>query len=71
LIVIDEWDMPSKNLERFTFIINAEKLNVLHVPAGYVTSIQSLEEDSKLLVMANYLLGELEDEYRYAVDYFE
>jgi dTDP-4-dehydrorhamnose 3,5-epimerase-like enzyme len=70
LIEIDHWDNPSKNSERFTFIINSEKLDVLHVPPGYASSIQSLERDSKLLVMADYLLGEVKDEYRYEADYF-
>ncbi len=71
MIAVDNWDAPSKKMERLTFFINAGKLDVLHVPAGYVTSIQSLDENSKLLVMADYLLGELEDDYRYPVDYFE
>jgi len=50
--------------------VNADTLEVLHVPQGYVNSIQSLEEGSKLLVMADYLLGEINDEYRYEKDYF-
>lgn len=70
LIAIDNWDRPSKKLERLEFVLDSKKLDVLHIPAGYVSSIQSREEDSKLLVMADYLLGELEDEYRYASDYF-
>lgn len=70
LIKIDHWDQPSKSLEKLTFTVNAEKLDVLHVPRGYVSGIQSLEEGSKLLVMADYLLGEVKDEYRYDVDYF-
>lgn len=69
LIEIDHWDQLSKNLEKLTFIVNSEKLDVLHVPKGYVSSIQSLEEGSKLLVMADYLLGEIKDEYRYEKDY--
>jgi dTDP-4-dehydrorhamnose 3,5-epimerase-like enzyme len=71
LIAIDDWNNPSKELERSTFIIYAEKLDVLHVPSGYVSSIQSLEERAKLLVMADYLLGEVQDEYRYDIDYFK
>jgi dTDP-4-dehydrorhamnose 3,5-epimerase-like enzyme len=70
LIAIDCWDHPSKDLERFTFIVNAEKLDVLHVPSGYLSSIQSLEEGSKLLALSDYLLGEIKDEYRYEADYF-
>lgn len=71
LIKIDNWEQPSKYCKHFTFIINVEKLDVLHVPNGYVSSIQSLEEGSKLLVMADYLLGVAKDEYRYEVDFFE
>lgn len=71
LIAIDNWDRPSKKMERFEFVLDSEKLDVLHIPSAYVSSIQSLKEGSKLLVMANYLLGELEDEYRFASDYFE
>jgi dTDP-4-dehydrorhamnose 3,5-epimerase-like enzyme len=70
LIEIDNWDSPSKDLDRFSFIVSAEKLDVLHVPSGYVSSIQSLEQGSKLLVLSDYLLGEVKDEYRFDVDYF-
>lgn len=71
LIKIDNWEKPSVDLEIFTYVIDSEKLNVVHVPKGYVSSIQSLELNSKLLVMADYLLGEIKDEYRYDIDYFK
>lgn len=71
LIKIDDWERPSINSEVQTYLIDSEKLNVLHVPIGYVSSIQSLELKSKLLVMADYLLGEIKDEYRYDIDYFK
>lgn len=71
LIKIDNWEKPSLNLEVLTYLIDSEKLNVLHVPKGYVSSIQTLELNSKLLVMADYLLGETKDEYRYDIDYFK
>ncbi len=70
LMEIDDWENPSKDLVPFVFVINTEKLDVIHVPGGYVNSIQSLEEGSKLLVMSDYLMGEVNDEYRYKVDYF-
>lgn len=70
LIKIDHWDQPSKKLEKFTFTINADKLDVLHVPKGYISGIQSLEEGSKLLVMADYSLNEISDEFRFPFDYF-
>jgi len=71
LIKIDNWEKPSPDLDVFTYLIDSEKLNVLHIPKGYVSSIQSLELNSKLLVMADYLLGEINDEYRYDIDYFK
>lgn len=41
LIAIDNWNNPSKDLERFSFIVHSEELDVLHVPSGYVSSIQA------------------------------
>ena len=53
LIAIDNWDRPARNLERLEFVLDSQKLDILHIPAGYVSSIQSLSEGSKLLVMAD------------------
>lgn len=71
LIAIDDWERPSKELKRDTFVIDAETMDVLHIPAGFVTSIQSLEDRSRLLVMADYSFGSLNDEHRFDVDYFK
>ncbi len=54
LIQIDNWENPSTNLPRFEFILKSESLDFLHIPGGYVTSIQALEENSKLLLFADY-----------------
>jgi hypothetical protein len=45
-------------------------LDVLLIPSGYVTSIQASEENSKLLLMADYMYGEVKDEYRFDTTYF-
>lgn len=71
LIAIDNWENPSKDLKVVESILKSEKLDILHIPKGYVSSIQSLEEGSKLLVMADYLLGEVNDEYRFDAEYFK
>lgn len=71
LVAIDNWQSPSKDLEIFTFEVCSEKLDVLHVPSGYVSSIQSKESGSKLLVMADYYLNEINDEFRLPIDYFK
>lgn len=71
LIAIDQWENPSKKLQAEVYIISSDTFDVLHVPKGYVSSIQSLEEGSKLLVMSDFFLGEIQDEYRFDIDYFK
>jgi dTDP-4-dehydrorhamnose 3,5-epimerase-like enzyme len=70
LIAIDNWDKPSETLTRLDYILKSATLDILHIPAGYVSSIQALEEKSKLVVMTDYHIGEIRDEFRYPADYF-
>lgn len=70
LIKIDHWEKPSKDLSIWEFTLSAENLDVLHISGGFATSIQALEEKSKLLLFADYQLGEIQDEFRYPSDYF-
>jgi len=70
LIAIDDWLTPSPTLQQYHFLLNSQTMDILHAPDGYVSSIQGVEETSKLLVLSDYNLGEIEDEYRYEVDYF-
>ncbi|MDO5606947.1 MAG: WxcM-like domain-containing protein [Capnocytophaga sp.] len=71
LVKIDHWQNPSKTLQSERFIITSQQCDVLHVPAGYVSCIRATEPNSKLLVMADYRLGEIQDEYRFPLDYFK
>jgi hypothetical protein len=43
LIQIDNWEQPPR-IWKCIFIIDSNKLDVIHVPKGYVSSIQSLYE---------------------------
>ena len=70
LIKIDNWDFPSKNLNYKEFNISSKALDVLHIPKGYISCIQSKEYGSKLLVMSDYMLGEIDDDFRFALNYF-
>lgn len=70
LMKIDNWENPSKNLPFFEFILKSSALDILHIPGGYISSIQALEVDSKLLLFADYQLGEIQDEYRLDLNYF-
>ncbi|WP_336733341.1 WxcM-like domain-containing protein [Chryseobacterium sp. VD8] len=71
LIKIDHWETPSKDSEILEFELHADQLDILHIPQGYASAIQSKVEGSKLLVMADYALGEIEDDYRFSIDYFK
>lgn len=71
VIEIDDFENPSKDLMVKKYQLNDERLTYLHVPSGCVTAIQSKEENSKLLVLSDYGLGEISDEFRYNLDYFK
>jgi dTDP-4-dehydrorhamnose 3,5-epimerase-like enzyme len=70
-IKIDNWEKPSKDLVPFEFILDAQSLESLALPAGYISSIQQLKNHSKLMVFADYELGEIQDEYRFDANYFK
>ncbi|MDN3691674.1 WxcM-like domain-containing protein [Chryseobacterium tructae] len=71
LIYIDNWKTPYRKSEILEFELSSGDLTILHIPQGYVSAIQTKEEKSKLLVMADYSLGEIDDSYRFPIDYFE
>lgn len=52
------------------FKILNETFDVLQSPPGYIFRLEMLEDDSILLIMADYALGEVKDEYRYDLEYF-
>jgi hypothetical protein len=70
LIAVDDWSTPSKNLTPMEYVLEGTEFNVLHVPAGYITSIRSIKDESKLMVMSDYFINEINDEYRFPIDYF-
>ena len=70
LIKVDNWETPNKKLEKLTFKLTEETLDFLHIPAGYISSIKSFNKGDKLLVMSDYNLGEVNDDYKYSSDYF-
>ncbi|WP_038335961.1 WxcM-like domain-containing protein [Empedobacter falsenii] len=71
IIEIDDFDQPSKDVKISKYQLNDESLTYLHIPSGYITAIQAKKEGSKLLVLADYALGEIQDEFRFALDYFK
>ena len=71
VIKIDNWDKPASNHNIQEFILDAESLDILHVPKGYITSLQSLDKSARLMAMSDYRLGEIEDEQRFEQTYFK
>ncbi|MGG5599558.1 WxcM-like domain-containing protein [Myroides sp. C8-3] len=71
VIIIDDFEHPSEDIKAEKYLLNANQLTYLHVEAGRITAIQALEENSKLLVLADYGVGEIKDEVRYPLEYFK
>lgn len=70
VIRVDDFENPSKDLTQNKYELTTDGLDFLHVPGGCITAIQALEENAKLLVLSDYLLGEIQDEYRFPLEYF-
>ncbi|MGI9651863.1 WxcM-like domain-containing protein [Chryseobacterium sp. RLHN22] len=70
VIEVDDFAQPSKDLTMQKYLLKEDTLTYLRIPAGCITAIQSKTEDSKLLVLADYGLGEINDEYRFDLNYF-
>lgn len=70
VIIIDDFENPNPKLEQKVFKISDETLTYLHIPAGCITAIKALEKESKLLVLSDYAIGEVQDEYRFPLEYF-
>ena len=70
IIEPNHWENPSGIKISFDFVLKQNILDFLHIPAGYLTSIKALEEGSQLLVLADYALGEIKDEYKFPLETF-
>lgn len=71
LVKIDDWDLPSPDLEVQNVVLRSTDQQVLYISAGYATAIRALEQGSELLIHADYPVSHAsEDNYTYPVDYF-
>ncbi|WP_299179832.1 WxcM-like domain-containing protein [uncultured Chryseobacterium sp.] len=70
VIKVDDFEKPSKDLPIQTYELSDKELTYLHVKAGCITAIQGLEKGSKLIALSDYAMGEVNDEYRFDLDYF-
>lgn len=65
ILSIAYFEKGLKDLQPYCFVLKADQMDILHVPAGFVSSVQALEEGAKLLVLADYKVGEVDDEFRF------
>lgn len=71
IVEIDNWNQPSRDLPLTKEVLAATDEKVLHLSNGYGTAFQALEQNSELLVFADYLIDNaLNDDYTYPLDYF-
>ncbi|WP_312339835.1 hypothetical protein [Sphingobacterium sp.] len=72
LVKIDNWVKPDQSLPIHNIILRAGEMKVLNVPNGYATAFRALEQDSELLVYADYPLSHaVEDDFTWPVEYFK
>ncbi|MDR2270659.1 MAG: WxcM-like domain-containing protein [Sphingobacterium sp.] len=72
LVKIDNWDSPDVNLPLERVSLNASDLKVLHIPSGYGTAFCAKEENSELIVFADYPITHAScDDHTWPSDYFK
>lgn len=61
-IVVDDWGNPSKNLKIHSYTLSEKTPEVLQIPNGCLNGFKALEEGSKLMILSDYALNEVEDD---------
>lgn len=71
IIKIDNWKTPNPTICQQIFTLRADENAVLHIPAGYASSLKALEANSELVVFADYSIEHAKkDDYLFPLDYF-
>lgn len=71
IVQIDDWQEASRNLPVERKVIDSRENQVLHLSPGYATAFRALEQESELLVFADYGIDHAtKDDYTYPLDYF-
>ena len=70
LIFVDDWNKSNSEIEYIKFDLSSKALDILHIPSGYLTSIQATSDNSILLLMSDYNFNESSDEYRFSEVHF-
>lgn len=71
LVKVDNFRKPSKKLKIVSEILDANKSEILQVPAGYANGTINLQNDSELMVFSNLTLSDSQnDDFRFPFDYW-
>ena len=68
VLSLDYFEKGQQELKPLNFELKVGSMDVLHIPPGYLSSIQCSEVNSKLLVLADHHVGEINDELRFEID---
>jgi len=71
VIKVDDFENPSTDVVIQKYQLDDKTLSYLHIPAGNITAIQALQNQSKLLILSDFMFGTVNDEYRYKLNYFK
>ena len=67
LIAINECENHTRKPNILSFHLQENKPQVLFIPKGYLNGFKALQEGSKLMILSNYALNEIEnDEVRFS-----
>ena len=65
----DDWNRPSADLPVQTFVLEADKPAVLHIPGGYANGFRALKADSRLMVFSDASVEQSRaDDFRFDKD---
>ena len=64
LVKPDDWANPSFNISPKEYILKAEDHDILFIPAGYVSAIKPLQDNSTLQVFSDQSLQDSQNDVR-------
>lgn len=65
VVKVEDWEREIASTTIFEFTLTTFKPQVSHIPAGFANGLQATSENSKLLILSDYNLDEVEDNYKF------
>ncbi len=72
MVMIDDWEKPSKKASVSRFILSAKTPQLLYIPPGFANGFMSLTADTQLIFYSTNTLDESQnDDFRYPSHYWD